>query len=209
MPQFSGHSHLCPRRMSTARLANQIAKALRQAAGEDVLVSVSESALSEARYINITTDDEDLKIRVAAHETKPTYERQNPSDFHVGDTVTKDGQIIVHEQDSDGDWLAAVAWACRQLAIPVSVRVAKMISKQSGAIVARRAAMEAAAIARVEASKQAEQNYQQRLARLPAEHREVLEHYETLHGKQRKNFRGSRKYKRVVATMGALKQAAS
>lgn len=120
------------------RIAKQIAKAIRDSWGEpdesaanDVAANdrgfcetiIERSGLSSSAYIEVFSYDADgdeieesFRIRVSDHESRPTYERRNPSEYHVGD-----------HQDADGDWIAAVAWACRRLDITPVARIARRL----------------------------------------------------------------------------------
>ena len=111
--------------INTRRIAEQIDRAL-TAAGLHVRENLS--GLSSSRYLTVDRRDEagDLvdsyRIRVANHDCKPTYFKQAPFNFDVGE-----------HQDADGDWLDAVHHACADLDVEVPARIASRREKRIAA----------------------------------------------------------------------------
>jgi len=191
--------------MNTKRLANQIARAFREIQDDDVSVFEDASNLSNSCYVEIVSEraDDAVKIRIAGHDPRPTYEMRSPSDFHVGSIVRRDGSRRIIFQYSDGDWLAAVAWACDRLGLAVPKRILGLIARRDAAIEARRVAVAA------ETQRQQDDYAARNAARDAAlgmisdDARGVLADYAATSGKKRKHFRSTAKYRRAIAELQA------
>lgn len=188
------------------REAEQIAKAAREM-GLDP--QVEHSSLSEAAYVGVYGEDDladlHLKIRVAEHEARPTYQIINGAeDFSVGAQVRRDGSVISHLQDSDGDWLDAVAYIAEKSGRPMPDRIIRLRARRLAAIKSRRATIDEQARRHAAETASAQANYKAAVARLPEPHKSKWTYYETLSGKSRKNARKSGWYKAAVAALDAL-----
>ena len=189
--------------MDTKRLANQIARALDEAAGER-MAAVDGSNLSRSCYVEAFSDEGTVKIRVSDHDARPTYEAQNPSGFHVGTIVGRDGAIAHALVDGDGDWLAAVAWACGRLGLAVPERIARLIARRDAAIETHRAAMAAAERRRHDEYAARNAARDAALKMISEDARRVLTDYAATTGKRRKHFRSTAKYRRALAELARV-----
>jgi len=97
----------------------------------DLDAVVEDSVLSEARYVYC----EDATIRVASHDSRPTYELQHgAADFTVGTVVRRTGRVEQLIVTSDGDWLDAVAWLARRYGRVLPVRYRRLIASRNEAV---------------------------------------------------------------------------
>jgi hypothetical protein len=89
------------------RCVNSIVEALNEL-GVDY--ELDQSSLSEAHYITVQLDDEDLKIRVADHAPRPSYEHlHGTADYEVCITPTS-------HPAADGGVDDCIVWLRRKLA---------------------------------------------------------------------------------------------
>lgn len=167
-------------KMNAQRLALQIQRALEETGAA---VDVRGSGLSEAQYITAETEADTIAIRVASHDSKPSYMAlHGECDYYVGAIVHADGRIERLVNDCDGDWLDAVLYACKRLAVVVPGRIEKLVSRRNAAIDGRKVRL--AAQAGIEAFQAAEREkaYEADLnARLRAS---AAMAYDFIHGKK-------------------------
>jgi len=65
-------------------------------------IAVESSGLSSSAYVTITDSRaKTWRVRVSDHDSRPTYERQRPSDYHVG----------VYQDADTHNWRDAIDWA--------------------------------------------------------------------------------------------------
>ena len=195
--------------MNTERLAIQITRAIDEAAGGPETAEMDRSASSESCYVSAILDDDqdgirEIRIRVARHEPRPTYEAQRPSGFHVGTVVRRDGRVSFLHQDTDGDWLDAVAWACSRLGLKLPARLARLTARRDAAVSARKDRVQREA-ERVKAEREgAAKRYAVALANLAPEHQTSLDEYDSLTGKRRKRFRGKPRFRKAKTALAEL-----
>jgi len=102
---------LCEREELSNVVAAETDALVARIEGLGLTVERDNSSLSEAQYLTVfrETDletSESVKIRVAAHEARPTYLALNGApDFEVGNIGG-----VPYTQDSDGDLAACLAW---------------------------------------------------------------------------------------------------
>ena len=118
--------------MSTAidaeRLASQIVRAAEDMGLEADFVR---SCMSEASYVECydptSEDPETTTIRVASHESRPTYEAMHGSaDFTVGSISRLNGRVEHLIITSNGDWIDAVAWLTNRTGRELPPRIARL-----------------------------------------------------------------------------------
>ena len=124
--------------MSTAidaeRLASQIVRATEDMGLEADFVR---SCMSEASYVECydptSEDPETTTIRVASHESRPTYKAMHGSaDFTVGSISRLNGRVEHLIITSNGDWIDALAWLAERTSRPVPTRIERLRHRRDG-----------------------------------------------------------------------------
>lgn len=97
--------------IDTLKIAEKLESFAREAG---LSVEVDGSSLSSSRYLKISDDEETIKVRIADHIAKPTYEVVNGfADYEVGP----------HDMGATLDWEVAAVWIAKRFNVAAPAKI--------------------------------------------------------------------------------------